>query len=239
MKKLIVALLASLCAAVLLAQGISGGGGGKPAPKRAYELRIELNVRDAQIFIDGNQIRGFSVRLQPGDHTIRVEARGYESFNGRVNMRGDQTFRVQLKKKPEPRQDRDNRKGGEMQGNAGGDIQSNQATVEPQPPKKQIEIKIEEKPQVNDNPPPPPQPKREEVRFYTFTLQIDINGARIFVDGVEQRGPSLRLTPGKHRITVRADGYEEYTEDVDVQKDNDMLRPRLKARPRPGHKDNR
>ena len=65
-----------------------------------YEISITANVRDAQVFING-QLQSRSVpatlTLAGGTYTIRIEAPGYDTWEERVVVNGPQTLRVTLR----------------------------------------------------------------------------------------------------------------------------------------------
>lgn len=76
--------------AVLLIAGIgafaqTGSFGGKR--RSAVQVQIRSNVRGAEVYL--GKMRGrtpFTFKIAPGYYTIRVSAKGYTTFNGRINV---------------------------------------------------------------------------------------------------------------------------------------------------------
>jgi hypothetical protein len=93
------ALLLALVGALGFTQaGATGDRRDEPRP-RAYELTITSNVRRADIYIDGVRQREgtpATFRLRPDTYSIRIEARGYQTWQGRVTLDSDQTIRAEL-----------------------------------------------------------------------------------------------------------------------------------------------
>lgn len=64
-----------------------------------HQLTVRSNVRGADIYIDGvrqRQTAPATFTLRPDTYTIRVEARGYQSWQGRVELESDQTVVADL-----------------------------------------------------------------------------------------------------------------------------------------------
>ena len=69
---------------------------------------------------------------------------------------------------------------------------------------------------------PPPEPPRppQAAQFGTLSLRVVPADAEVFVDGERWTGPAgsdrvtIQLTPGRHRVEVRKQGLQTYTEEV-------------------------
>ncbi len=65
-----------------------------------YQVTITANVRDAQVYVDGRlQARSTpaTLALARGTYVIRVEARGYQTWEERIVVDGARSIRVQLR----------------------------------------------------------------------------------------------------------------------------------------------
>lgn len=59
-------------------------------------------------------------------------------------------------------------------------------------------------------------------RTYELRVLSNVQNARVFINAVEQRGGAplaLTLKPGRYRVTVRADGYKDFTTFVNLGRD--------------------
>lgn len=57
---------------------------------------------------------------------------------------------------------------------------------------------------------------------YTLTINSNVRGAQVFVNAVRQKGVTplnLTLSAGSYSITVRAEGYKDYTANVNLTRD--------------------
>jgi hypothetical protein len=73
-------------------------------------------------------------------------------------------------------------------------------------------------------PPPPPAGSEQSPRGGSLVLRIQPADADVLIDGEHWRGPSgderlvVQLTEGHHRIEVRKDGYQPFTSDIEVRR---------------------
>lgn len=92
------ALLALVASGLAAQAGAAGDARGPSA--RLYELTVLANIRGADVYLDGVRQRETTpatFRLRPGVYQVRVEARGYESWEETVTLRtGDVTIRATL-----------------------------------------------------------------------------------------------------------------------------------------------
>ena len=61
-----------------------------------YQVTINTNVVDPDIYVDGARIAGNSVVLQAGTHSLRVTAHGYEDYNTTLRVTGPMQVNAQL-----------------------------------------------------------------------------------------------------------------------------------------------
>ncbi|POQ98816.1 hypothetical protein AU468_12310 [Alkalispirochaeta sphaeroplastigenens] len=92
LKRLAILLLAGLLLpAVAMAQ--------RTTTRRApvtHDLTVQTNVHDARISINGEVIKGNTLSLPAGSHTVEVSAPGYQLWRQTVQLSGDQTLRATL-----------------------------------------------------------------------------------------------------------------------------------------------
>ena len=65
-------------------------------PKKIWMLTVVVNVPNAVIYVDNQQLPGNQTRVTGGAHNVKVVADGYLAFNGPVVVSGNQTFSVNL-----------------------------------------------------------------------------------------------------------------------------------------------
>jgi hypothetical protein len=94
-----IALILMVITTALFAQsGATGDRRSAPAVVN-HQLTVRSNVRGAEVYIDGVRQRETApatFTLRPGSYTIRVEARGYRSWEERITLRSDQTVIADL-----------------------------------------------------------------------------------------------------------------------------------------------
>jgi hypothetical protein len=62
-----------------------------------FTLTVNPDVPNAEIFIDGARIKGNSVSVPAGMHTVRVSARGYEDYNATFSVTGPMVVSATLR----------------------------------------------------------------------------------------------------------------------------------------------
>jgi hypothetical protein len=65
-------------------------------PKAIWTLTVVVNVPNAVIYVDNQQLPGNQMKVPGGLHNVKVMADGYLAFNGPVNVTRDTTFPVNL-----------------------------------------------------------------------------------------------------------------------------------------------
>lgn len=75
------------------AQSSAGGGSRRPA---TFTLTVNSNVSAVQIKVDGAPIKGNSISVKPGNHTVQVSANGYFDWQQTVNVTANQTVMATL-----------------------------------------------------------------------------------------------------------------------------------------------
>jgi hypothetical protein len=213
--------------------GYGGWGPWGPYPygiqidDQTASLRLEIAPREAQVFVDGyaagtvNDYDGVfqRLRLRPGGHEITVYLNGFRTVSQTLYLgsNSDQKVKYTLEKlgpgetsepppqpvEPEVTEPRDE---------------------PPPPPRRQPAPRPAPRPAEE---PPPPAPRNEievATNFGTLSIRVQPGDAEILVDGERWTGPAgpgalqIRMAEGRHKIEVRKDGFEHYTEDVLIRR---------------------
>ncbi len=61
-----------------------------------YQVVINTNVRNPDIYVDNAAVRGNVVLLLPGNHSLRITAEGYQDYFTTLKVAGPMTFNAQL-----------------------------------------------------------------------------------------------------------------------------------------------
>ncbi len=77
----------------LFAQRGGSIGGSAPA---SFTLRVNVNVDNAAIFINGTRQRGNAFELAPGTYQLRVSAPNYLDYAANIQLNGNRTVSVNL-----------------------------------------------------------------------------------------------------------------------------------------------
>ena len=174
----------------------------RPAPwsyPGSVAVRIDVEPTDAEVFVNGYQagtVDDFDgvfqrLRLRPGEHEITIYRDGYRTVTERRYFNPDAALTIRRTLQPL----------------APGEVQEPRPAGAPAPA-----------PSRSD--PDRPEPPRRADRTGSLSLRVDPADAEIVVDD-ERRSLTagqtlltLPLAPGRHRLEVRRDGYQTYTEDV-------------------------
>ena len=168
-----------------------------PGPADAT-VRLVIEPRRAEVYVDGylagtaDQFDGLfeGVRLPPGSHAIELYLDGYRAVRQQVQLSPGITYKVRYTMEPLP---------------AG----------EAAPPRP-----------ITPPPPPPGQPLREHHgppdAAGRLSIRVQPADAQILIDGepwVGSGGNALdvAVSPGRHRIVVRKEGYVTFSSTADVE----------------------
>ncbi|SIP92836.1 PEGA domain-containing protein [Alkalispirochaeta americana] len=92
LKRFVILLLAGL---LLPAAAMAQRTTTRRAPA-THDLTVQTNVNNAQISINGEVIKGNTMNLPAGNHTVEVSAPGYQVWRQSVQLTGNQTLRANL-----------------------------------------------------------------------------------------------------------------------------------------------
>lgn len=185
-------------------------------------LRLQVTPRDAEVFVDGYRagvVDDFDgvfqrLRLRPGGHEITIFLEGYETVREPIYLEigGERRLQFSLNK-----------------------LAAGERSEPPPPPSASADDEEYESPR--QAPPPPrrsaPRVDDREVaverpesnaRFGTLSLRVQPGDAEIVIDGERWSAPgnqdriSIQLTEGRHRVEVRRQGMNTYSEDVLIRR---------------------
>ncbi len=218
MKKWIVAAAAAgliliLLAAPLVAQSTAGG---KTKVQTTFTVTFQVNVPGAAIFVDKAQIQGNTVKVPPGGHSFRVVAPGYHDFIQNANVTANMTVNVQLQPQSFPLTINANIKGALIFVD-GAQVKGNVVTVSAGTHSIRVSANgfQDFNTTVNVSAPMVIDAQLQQAGF-PLTINTNVKGALIFVDGAQVMGNVASVSPGSHTIRVTADGYQDFNTSVNI-----------------------
>ena len=183
-----------------------------PSPYRPYPMwvggsvavRIDVEPTDAEVFVNGylaGTVDDFDgvfqrLRLRPGEHEIAIHREGHRTIYERRYFNPGSVLTIRRTMEPLA--------AGEPE-----DPRPVPAAAPPPPPPDRAAVERR----------PAPLPRRPD-RPGALALRVEPIDAEIVIDGESRSLPAdktlltLPLPPGRHRVEVRRDGYETYTEEV-------------------------
>ena len=200
------------------------GAYGPVVYKSSASLRVQVSPRETEVYIDNyyagtvDDFDGFfqRLRIEPGAHDITLYLDGYRTVRQQIYLQPTGTFRLRYT----------------MQPLSAGETAETRPTQPPRPTGPQPgSPTLQGGPDASPRLPPPAPPPQEgstssgAIRSSASALSIRIQpeGAELLVDGERWEGPSddarliIHVTPGRHHIEVRSDGYRSYQTDIDVR----------------------
>ena len=187
-----------------------------PYPYRPYPMwlggsvavRIDVEPTDAEVFVNGylaGTVDDFDgvfqrLRLRPGEHEIAIHREGYRTIYERRYFNPGSMLTIRRTMEPL----------------ASGEPEDPRPVPAPPPTPPPDRAAAERRPE-----PPPRRPDRPGA----LALRVDPIDAEIVIDGAPRSLPAemtlltLQLPPGRHRVEVRREGYETYTEEVLIRPD--------------------
>lgn len=228
--------------ALVLASGVVWGGHADAQvrmwyPQAGYgpffygggaSLRVQVSPRETEVYIDSyyagtvDDFDGIFQRLhiEPGSHEIALYLDGYRTVRQRIYLQPTGTFRLRYT----------------MQRLGAGEV-AEPRPVEPPPPPAPPQVgppgpplsgpgRYPPPPQPGGPPPRPeagPAPPGNRSDAGALSVRVQPAGAEVLVDGERWEGPSndarlvVQVSPGRHHIEVRRDGYRSYQTDVELR----------------------
>lgn len=183
-------------------------------------LKFDVRPKDAEVYIDGalaGEIDDFdgifqSLKVRPGNHEIVVYRDGFRSVREQLYIEPYHQRKLRFDLQPlAPGEAPELRPQGPPTGVSGADDPRGRGRDPRQVPPRRPEPRM-----------PPPEPPRppQPAQFGTLSLRVVPADAEVFIDGERWTGPAgsdrltIQLAPGRHRVEVRKQGLQTYTEEV-------------------------
>lgn len=185
---------------------------------RGGELRILVEPRYAQVFVDGyysgiaDNYAGLFHRLHvpPGDHKIALYIEGYRTVSQRLSVTPGATYKLHYS----------------MEKLAPGGV-----SEPPTPPANAAPAQGPPGPAPRPFPlSPPPQPPQpaSTSNFGTLVIRVQPAAAEILIDGDHWNGPVdeerllIQVAEGLHRVEIFKDGYQRFSKEVEIRRGETM-----------------
>jgi hypothetical protein len=181
-----------------------------------FDLTILVNVKGAQIFVDGGMIRGNVAKVAPGAHQVKVIANGFAPYEVNVNVNQSMALNVNLQQDLVDLTILVNVKFAQIFVD-GGMIKGNVAKVAPGAHQVKVTspgyVPYEMNVNVNQSMALNVNLQQDSV---DLTILVNVKGAQIWVDNDLIKGNVARIAPGSHQVQVQAPGYAVYLQTVQV-----------------------
>lgn len=209
-KRLPILIAAGLALLVLGAPIFGQSTGGGKTKVASFTVTIITNVKGASIFVDGGRIKGNSVSLAPGTHSVRVTAEGYEDYAVSVNVTRSMTLNAVLRAALYQLTINPDVPNAEIFVD-GARIKGNSVSV----PAGMHAVRVSAWGYEDYNATfsvTGPMVVSATLRsaLHQLTIRSNVPDAEIFIDGARIKGNTASVSTGMHAVGVRAYGYEDY-----------------------------
>jgi hypothetical protein len=194
-------------------------------------LRISVTPKQATVYVDGyfagtvDDFDGVFQRLHviPGQHEIVIYLQGYRSIRQHLYLSPNASRKIT----------------GTME-KLGSTEAEEPPPVPAQPPQGAEPVPPPRNPfpgrgampprgpRPPDLPPPPPAGSEQSPRGGSLVIRVQPADADVLIDGEHWRGPSgderlvVSLAEGRHRLEVRKEGYQPFTSEVEVRRNESV-----------------
>jgi hypothetical protein len=194
-------------------------------------LRLSVKPKQAAVYVDGyfagtvNDFDGafHRLRVPPGDHDIVIYLQGYRSIRQHLYLSPNGSRKItETMEKLLPGEAED----------------PPPVPAEPPPEAERVPPPYTpfpgrgatppRGPRPPDLPPPPPAGSEQSPRGGSLVIRIQPADADVIVNGEHWRGPSgderlvISLAEGRHRLEVRKEGYQPFTSEVEVRRNESV-----------------
>lgn len=188
-----------------------------------YQLTIQPNVKNAQLYVDNAPVKGFVATVQGGQHQVQVSAPGYVDFVTNVQVSGNMTLPVTLQALQFQLNVQSNVKGAQVLVNNGTmgntplavSLQPGTYTVTVQAPgytSYTETLNLDGPKTVNAN--LQPAMAGWQVQIPAANINVDVKGGhwsqiQVWIDGALQKGANAgQVGPGKHLFKITSGGMQ-------------------------------
>ncbi len=182
----------------------------------SYTVTFQVNPPNAQIFVDGNAIKGNVATLTSGNHTVRVTAPGYQDYNGTIMVSGNMTVPITLQPATATVTFQLNIPGAQIYVN-NQPIKGTVATLPFGTHTVRVSfagyIEFTTTITVNGN---MTVPIMLQPATATVTFQLNPGNAQVFVNNQAIKGNVATLPFGTHNVRVTAPGYLDFNTSITV-----------------------
>jgi hypothetical protein len=193
-------------------------------------LKISVKPRQAGVYVDGyfagtaSDFDGAFHRLRviPGEHDIVIYLQGYRSIRQHLYLSPNGTRKIaETLEKLLPGE-------AEEPPPVPAEPPPGAARIPPPNPFAGRGAMPPPGPRPPDMPPPPPAGTEQSPRGGSLVIRIQPPDADVLIDSERWRGPSgderlvVQLTEGRHRLEVRKEGYEPFTSDIEVRRNDSV-----------------
>lgn len=182
-------------------------------------LKLEVTPKNAEVYVDGylagivDNFDGTFQRLKvrPGTHEIVLWLEGYRTVQQQLHLATDTSQRIKFAMEPL----------------APGETSGPRPTPPPEPveePQPQRRAPPQRQQQVE--PPPDPVPQ-VPAQFGQLSIRVQPADAEILIDGEAWDSPAgarlvVQLAPGRHKVEIRKEGFNTYSEEVLIRAGSTM-----------------
>jgi hypothetical protein len=195
------------------------------------DLRFNVKPKEAEVYVDGyfaGKVADFNGTFQrlhvaPGQHDIVVYLDGYRSLKQKLYLSPNATRKIE----------------GTLEKLGPGEAAEARPEAPPQAERRDDEFDRSPRrppgPETRRAPAPPPRnaPERPQPatasQFGTLSIRVQPSGATVFIDGERWTGPSgnderliVQVPEGRHRVEAERNGYERFTTEIDVSRDQTL-----------------
>jgi hypothetical protein len=183
---------------------------------RSFPVSVVPNVNGALVFLDGVQVAGSPFPVPQGTHTIQVTAPGYQDFATTINVIGPLTIQARLVAamialtiQPNVPNAAIFVDGAQISGTVVNVLPGPHSVRVTAPGFREFNTTVDVA-----------EPMVVQAVLATFgialTVQPNVDGAIVFVDGAQISGNTVNVRPGRHDIRVAAPGYVDFGTSVNV-----------------------